>query len=271
MLCSYGAQHPTLAWALLTSQLRLQSECAKLRPEQLEPGGAGLALGAWIYLEGSLVGHYRVLRKLGEGGMGIVFEAVYEAIGRHVAIKLLHPEYARNSEFAVCFVNEARAVNRVDHPGIVQISDYGTLPDGAAYIVMEYVKGESLRSRPERGGPPALTETLTLGQQLADTLAAEHAESIVHRALKPDNIMLTRSGRRDGAERTNLLDFGIAKLLEDNHDHIKTQTNVVRGTPASMSPEPCRGASEVAHKSDVYSLGIILYAGSDESHTCRNS
>lgn len=211
-------------------------------------------------IEGASIGQYRVIAKLGEGGMGIVFEAVHEAIERHVAIKVLHPEYAKNAEFAKRFVNEARAVNRVDHPGLVQISDYGQLPDGSAYIVMEYIKGETLRSRLERaGGSLPVADAVRISLQLADCLAAAHAEGIVHRDLKPDNVMIVRSPRRGDGERTKLLDFGIAKLFEDTPEHVKTRTNAVMGTPVYMSPEQCRGAGGVDHKSDVYSLGIMMY------------
>src|SRR5437763_1526254 len=96
---------------------------------------------------GQVIGVYRIVRKLGEGGMGAVFEGVHDAIERHVAIKVLHPEYAQRSEFIARFFNEARAVNRIDHPGLVQISDFGQLPDKTAYIVMEYLKGDSLGAR----------------------------------------------------------------------------------------------------------------------------
>lgn len=210
--------------------------------------------------EGQSIGPYRVLRKLGEGGMGVVFAAVHQAIERHVAIKVLHPEYAKSAEFSTRFVNEARAVNRVDHPGIVQVSDYGRLDDGAAYIVMEYIKGETLRARLTRcRGQLSMADSVKLGAQLADTLAAAHAEGIVHRDLKPDNVMIVKSPRRGEGERTKLLDFGIAKLFEGNSEHIKTKTTAVMGTPVYMSPEQCRGAGGVDTKSDVYSLGVMMY------------
>lgn len=210
--------------------------------------------------EGQSIGPYRVLRKLGEGGMGVVFAAVHQAIERHVAIKVLHPEYAKSAEFSTRFVNEARAVNRVDHPGIVQVSDYGRLDDGAAYIVMEYIKGETLRARLTRcRGQLSIADSVKLGAQLADTLAAAHAEGIVHRDLKPDNVMIVKSPRRGEGERTKLLDFGIAKLFEGSSEHIKTKTTAVMGTPVYMSPEQCRGAGGVDTKSDVYSLGVMMY------------
>lgn len=133
---------------------------------------------------GQMIGAYRVLRKLGEGGMGEVFEAVQDAIERHVAIKVLHPEYALRQEYITRFFNEARAVNRIAHPGLVQVSDLGQLPDKTAYIVMEFLGGESLGARLKgRGGPLDLAQALNLGCQLADSLAAAHAKGIVHRDL----------------------------------------------------------------------------------------
>ena len=136
---------------------------------------------------GQSIGSYRILRKLGEGGMGAVFEGVQDAIERHVAIKVLHPEFAQRQEYITRFFNEARAVNRIAHPGLVQVSDLGQLPDGTAYIVMELLSGESLGSRLEkRSGPLELAPVINLGCQLADALAAAHAKGIIHRDLKPD-------------------------------------------------------------------------------------
>jgi len=161
----------------------------------------------------SVIGSYRVVRSIGEGGMGTVYEAVHEAIERRVAIKVLHREYASNPEFIARFFNEARAVNRVEHTGLVQVSDYGQQPDGTAYIVMEYLKGESLAQRIERCGRklPA-AEVIHLNLQIADALAAAHAKDIVHRDLKPENVMLVPDPHMPGGERTKLLDFGIAKV-----------------------------------------------------------
>ena len=132
--------------------------------------------------ENAVVGSYRIIRKLGQGGMGAVYEALHQTLGRHVAIKVLHPEVARNEEFAMRFANEARAANIVDHPDVVQITDHGTLPDGIPYIVMEYLKGESLGHRIEHlGGPMGASEVAFIALQIADVLAAAHARGIIHR------------------------------------------------------------------------------------------
>jgi serine/threonine protein kinase len=136
----------------------------------------------WMADLPTVIGPYRVVRRLGEGGMGTVLEGVNETIHRRVAIKLLRPELARSAEVANRFINEARAVNLVDHPGVVQVSDYGTLADGTAYIVMELLKGDTLDQRLERsGGNLPVANMLHIGWQLADSLAAAHAQGIIHR------------------------------------------------------------------------------------------
>ncbi len=210
---------------------------------------------------GSAIGPYKVVKKLGEGGMGAVFQAVNEAIERQVAIKVLHPEFAKVPEFTTRFFNEARAVNRIDHPGVVQIGDFGQLPDGTAYIVMEFLKGESMADKLEAtGGPLALSAALNYGAQLAETLSIAHAKGIVHRDIKPDNVMLVRDASAPGGERTKLLDFGIAKLTsEANAAGVKTRTSAVMGTPHFMSPEQCKGGKNVDEKSDVYAFGVLLF------------
>ena len=135
------------------------------------------------------IGPYRLLRKLSQGGMGVVYECVHEAIERRVAIKVLNAEYTRNPESLTRFFNEARAVNRIDHPGIVQCHDFGHLPDGTAFIVMEYLKGETLSRRNRRmHDRMPLSDIVRLVRQIAAALAAAHAKNIVHRDLKPDKI-----------------------------------------------------------------------------------
>lgn len=197
--------------------------------------------------------------------MGSVFEGLHELIERKVAIKVLHPEFASQPEFTARFFNEARAVNRVAHPGIVQISDFGQLPDSTAYIVMEFLHGESLAKRlMDRNGPLAMERALNLSSQLADALAAAHDKGIIHRDLKPDNVMIVPDTKAPGGERTKLLDFGIAKLvdeglLEKGPGLVKTSTNSIMGTPYYMSPEQCRAAGKVDGRSDVYSLGVMMY------------
>lgn len=202
---------------------------------------------------------YRVIRKIGEGGMGVVYEAVNDAIERRVAIKVLHSEYAKNADATARFFNEARAVNRIEHPGLVQISDYAQLPDGTAYLVMEYLKGESLASRMERGRL-SVGQSLDIAWQIADALGAAHAKGVIHRDLKPDNVMLVADAVAPRGERAKLVDFGIAKLVEAARaGHLKTSTNMLMGTPRYMAPEQCKGAREADDKADVYALGVMLF------------
>jgi len=130
----------------------------------------------------SVIGPYRVIRKLGEGGMGAVFEAFHEVIQRRVAIKVLHAEAGRSAETINRFINEARAANLVDHPSLVQITDFGNLPDGSGFLVMEYLQGETLAGRLESsGGKLSPSETVQIGSQIAAALAVAHKKGIIHR------------------------------------------------------------------------------------------
>jgi hypothetical protein len=204
----------------------------------------------------STIGPYRLLKKLGEGGMGVVYEAVHQGIGHHVAIKLLAPQFNSQSQYVSRFLNEARAAAAIDHPGIVQVIDSGRLQDGSTYLIMELLKGESLAARVQSGEQP-LFHVLYIGWQIASALAAAHAAGIVHRDLKPHNVMLIPDPMVLTGERVKILDFGIAKLAHAGLD--ATASNVIMGTPRYMSPEQCRGAARVDDKSDVYSLGVILF------------
>lgn len=192
--------------------------------------------------------------------MGAVFEAVHEDIARHVAIKVLHPEYSVRPDTLKRFFNEARAVNLIDHPGLVQISDYGQTADRTAYIVMELLRGESLSKRLKQRGAMSMADALPIASQIASALTAAHSKRIVHRDLKPENVMLIPDLDQPGRERTKLLDFGIAKLAKGTQSGSdRTQTNMLMGTPAYMSPEQCQGAGRVDDRSDVYSFGVMLY------------
>lgn len=205
------------------------------------------------------IGAYKLLRKIGEGGMGAVYEALQESIERRVAIKILQPEYARDADITKRFFNEARAVNRIDHPSLVQIHEHGHLPEGTAYIVMEFLKGQTLAQRLRQlGGGVPEELALQIAWQVATALTAAHDKAIVHRDLKPANLMLVPDPLGPGGERVKVLDFGIAKLAADAHQG-KTAGSLVMGTPTYMSPEQCRGAGAVDEKTDVYSLGIILF------------
>jgi serine/threonine protein kinase len=195
--------------------------------------------------------------------MGAVLEAVQEPIGRRVAVKVLHRKYAQEPLITARFFNEARAVNLIDHPGIVQVSDYGQLPDGTAYLVMEFLKGETLNQRAKRGAL-SLPEIVRIARQIGAALAAAHEKNVFHRDLKPDNIMIIpeQDAETPGRERVKLLDFGIAKVVTDEEEAAhapKTATDVVMGTPRYMAPEQCRGGVTVDGKADVYSMGVLLF------------
>jgi len=213
---------------------------------------------------GQTVGNYLVTQKLGEGGMGSVYLAEHPTIGKKVALKVLHAEFSTNPEVAERFFTEAKAVNAIGHPNIVDIVDYGVLQigpggrDRLVYFIMEYLAGITLSQAIRTESPLAPERALTIALQVADALAASHKTGIVHRDLKPDNIILIQRGR--DRDFVKLLDFGIAKLTgSDGLSSHKTKTGLVLGTPAYMSPEQCEGRATVDHRTDVYALGVVLY------------
>jgi serine/threonine protein kinase len=208
--------------------------------------------------EGTELGPYRIVKKLGEGGMGSVYVAQHSLLGRRAAIKVLLPALSSQREIVDRFFNEARATTAVTDPGIVQVFDFGFDAERGAYIVMELLDGESLEARLRRGAI-SVADALRLTRQVAGSLAAAHARGIVHRDLKPDNIFIVRDAEAQGGERPKILDFGIAKLSAADGDRTRTRTGMVMGTPIYMSPEQCRGAGAIDHRADIYSLGCVLY------------
>ena len=201
------------------------------------------------------VGEYRVLRKIGEGGMGSVYAAIQPVIGKRVAIKVLAPHIASHPELVRRFVDEARAVNKIGHPNIIDIFSFGWLPDQRHYFAMEFLDGQSLADR-LKGGPFRPKRRDASCAQICQALEAAHRQGIVHRDLKPDNIWIVQP--QHGDSYAKLLDFGIAKLVGDGNEGHRTQTGIVMGTPAYMSPEQCRGVN-VDKGTDIYALGMILY------------
>ncbi len=204
------------------------------------------------------IGGYRLGRKIGEGGMGAVYLAEHELLGRHAAIKLLHDRYAQRSEIVERFFNEARAATAIADQGIVQIFDFGN-QDGRVYIVMELLEGEMLDARLDRLGRLPVSDVLRLSRQLALSLYAAHQRGVIHRDLKPENIVIISDAEAAGGERTKILDFGIAKLVDADQSRLHTQTGLMMGTPHYMSPEQCRGAGSVDHRADIYSLGCLMF------------
>jgi serine/threonine-protein kinase len=206
---------------------------------------------------GETMGSYHIVRQIGEGGMGAVYLGTHSILGRPAAIKVLHPELSRNRDIVGRFFNEARAAAAIRHPGIVDIYDFGFLADGSAYIAMEYLEGETLGARLRRRGRLSVGSSIEIARQIAAALHAAHGKAITHRDLKPDNVFLVQDP--EIGERIKLLDFGIAKLAAEDTGDAHTRTGMVMGTPMYMSPEQCRGTSTLDGRSDLYSLGCILY------------
>ncbi len=209
---------------------------------------------------GQRFGNYRATALLGEGGMGAVYLAEHPSIGRQVAIKVLRSQLGHDQQTLAPFINEARAANAIHHPNIIEILDSGVTDNGISYLVMELLRGESLTARIRRKGRLSPPEAVALVMQTASALGAAHAEGIVHRDLKPDNLFVVRDPANPGSEQIKVLDFGIAKLQTTGLDgRVKTRAGALMGTPVYMSPEQCRGTKEVDGRSDIYSLGVILY------------
>ena len=205
---------------------------------------------------GLVVGSYRILHELSSGGMGTVFRAEHVLLGRPAAVKLLRRDLSTSPALVQRLFNEARAVTACKHPGIVELYDFGYTDDGHAFLVMEYLEGESLGHRLARLRLAEL-EAAAIAQGIASALKAAHRVGVIHRDLKPDNVFLVPDPD-GGADRTKVLDFGIAKLA-DASPSIGTQTGALIGTPLYMAPEQARAAAAIDHRADLYSLGCILY------------
>lgn len=199
-------------------------------------------------MEGQTLSHYRVLEKLGGGGMGVVYKALDTHLDRHVAIKLPPSELTRDDDARERFVFEAKAASALDHPNICTIYDIDETPDGQIFIAMGYYEGETLKKRVERG-PVPVEEALDIAMQMAQGLVEAHAAEIVHRDIKPANVMLTRNGL------VKIVDFGIAKLVGVTGP---TQTGTTLGTASYMSPEQLAG-DDADQRTDLWALGVVLY------------
>jgi eukaryotic-like serine/threonine-protein kinase len=210
------------------------------------------------FTAGQALGNYRILSRVGVGGMGMVFLAEHPHIGKKVALKVIHRELAGNKEVVSRFLNEARAVNQIGNEHIVEIHDFGQTDNGEHFFIMEYLEGRTLAMELARAdGGIAVPRALHIGAQIASALSAAHAQGIIHRDLKPDNVMLIeRLGDRDFVK---LLDFGLAKFLADGDARKLTAAGVVLGTPQYMSPEACESRPGLDHRSDIYSLGILIF------------
>ena len=204
-----------------------------------------------------LNGRYRLLSVLGVGGMGLIFAARHELVGRRFAIKLVHPDRSRQAESVIRFRREAIAAGSLDSEHIAAVTDFGLADNGQPYIVMEYLDGEDLaRVLMRRGALPAAAAAEAV-RQAARGLAVAHAQGIIHRDLKPGNLFVCR--RPDGGEVVKVLDFGIAKLRSSPGLDPITRTGVAIGTPHYMSPEQARGERDADARTDTYALGLVLY------------
>jgi serine/threonine-protein kinase len=199
-------------------------------------------------------GRYHIKKQLAQGGMGVVYQARHRIIDKLVAVKILRPELVHDREITRRFLTEAQAASAIGSEHIVDVTDYGELPDGATYIVMEYLEGQSLTNRVRAEEPLALHEVLAISRQLAEGLARAHAAGIIHRDLKPDNVLLVERGKRK--DFVKILDFGIAKVASSQNQI--TRAGKIFGTPHYMSPEQAKG-EELDRRTDIYSLGVMLY------------
>jgi len=223
--------------------------------------GTALKHGTWDPggdpLTGTVVdGRYEVVAPLGEGGMGTVYEVRHITLQRAFAMKVLRRDLAADPELAARFTQEARATAAIKHPGVVQITDFGALDEGAPFFVMELLVGQTLATRLRARGPLPPEAAVRVGRRIADALAASHAANVVHRDLKPENVFLVgESHGKAAVEDVRIVDFGAAKIVGASK---LTRPGIVFGTPYYMSPEQASGQS-VDARADIYSLGVLLY------------
>jgi eukaryotic-like serine/threonine-protein kinase len=211
-------------------------------------------------LGATLSGRYLVTRKVGQGGMGAVYEATHTLIGKRVAVKVLLEKYAQREAIVKRLKQEAQLASSIGNEHIIDITDFGDTDDGRTFVVMEFLDGESLAECLARENKLSEQRILRIATQTASALAAAHAKGVVHRDIKPENIFLLK---RKGQDFIKVVDFGISKSLRASNDDEEavrlTQTGMVLGTPLYMSPEQARGDDDLDHRVDVYALGVIMY------------
>jgi serine/threonine-protein kinase len=213
-----------------------------------------------------LIGHtlaerYRLTRKIGEGGMGAVYEAQHVLIGKPVAVKVLREKYVDRPEVAQRLVQEARLASSIRHENIVDITDSGATEDGRTFVVMEHLHGQSLAQLIRTEGALSEARAIAIASQAASALGAAHERGIVHRDVKPENLFIVD---RNGKDFVKVVDFGISKTVRPGglpaEESLRlTDTGLVLGTPLYMSPEQARGEDDLDHRIDIYALGVILY------------
>ena len=210
---------------------------------------------------GQTFGNFQVVRLLGEGGFGEVYEAENPFLQRRAAIKIMHTGMDQDPELVRRFLNEARAASAIRHPNFIDVFDAGVTSEGEPYILMEFLDGDSLQKIILQQGPVPLRNVQEIARQAGSALSAAHGAGIVHRDLKPENLFLIADPGSPMGFRVKVLDFGIAKIKhrEDQVSTMKTQAGLLMGSPCYMSPEQCRDSSDVDLRSDIYSFAIMVY------------
>lgn len=209
-------------------------------------------------LQGKIIGgHYKLLRMIGEGGMGSVWEAEHTTILSRFAVKVMHQLEGEDEGLKLRFFREAQAASSIGHPNIIEVFDVG-VEDGIAYIVMEFLEGKSLVDMINEQGPLPPLRVVSIVLQVLSALHAAHNKGIVHRDIKPDNVFVAVDFRM--REDVKLLDFGIAKILDEVPENVKlTQTGTVLGTPCYLSPEQASGKTDIDERIDIWAIGVMMY------------
>jgi serine/threonine protein kinase len=241
-----------------------ETEPAELSTALTSPGGPPPAARD-VFGPDPLVGtvlaeRYEIVRRIGEGGMGAVYEARHTVIGKRVAVKVLLEKFLEKPELVARLLQEARLASSIGHEHIVDVTDFGTTVDGRAFVVMEYLEGESLAELVIRDAPLPVERSLRMVRQVAGALGAAHAKGIVHRDVKPENVYLVQRGEADFIK---VVDFGVSKAVHVREEGPEwqrlTRTGMVLGTPLYMSPEQARGGEDVDARADIWAVGVMLY------------
>ena len=257
--------HPTATRApgAAAAGVKFCKQCMKTQPNQgsfcVYCGSQDLTVIQTVqqesYLNQIVAKKFKIVEFIDRGGMGEVYLGLNEPLQQRVAIKFLHKKFASDESLVMRFLNEARSYCRVNHPNAVTLLEYGQHEDGALYIITEFIEGQSLSKTLKARGPLDADKVISIGKQICEVLSAAHRQGVIHRDLKPDNIMLI-PGPRDRYQ-VKVLDFGIAKIKDDEHSNL-TETGAIFGTPEFMSPEQAIGDG-AEPRSDLYALGLILF------------